>query len=310
MQNRCMRLEDLEAFVTVARYGNLHRAADALGLTQSALSKALARLEAETGMQLVERTPRGVVPTHAGSSLQRRASAVLISVQDMKSELEEQRAAQSGLVRIGTVPYLISSLLSPLLARFFANRPLATFSIESQLSAQLVNLLQDGSLDLILAARPSSPLPDVEYHGLGPLAMQVVARTDHPRRASLRTLADTVGERWALPAPALYLRQWVEEKFAADGLPAPRVAVESTASPVAFTELLRHSDLLGILPPRVLQQAQGEGLQALEGAGMSWSHELAICWRREAYLSPICRDFRDAVVQWCGAGDQAADGSR
>lgn len=299
MQNGPMRLEDLDAFVTVAKHGNLHRAAEALGLTQSALSKALARLEGETGMQLVERTPRGVVLTPVGESLQRRAAAVLVSVRDMRSELEDQRAAQSGLVRVGTVPHLISSLLSPLLARFFANRPLATFSIESRMSAQLVQLLQDGDLDLILAARPAALPPNVECHALGPLTMQIVARTGHPRRERFRMLADLAGERWALPAPSLYLRQWVEEKFAAGGLAAPRVAVESTASPVAFAELLRHSDLLGIMPPRVLRQAEGQGLQALAGDGMTWSHELAICWRREAYLSPICRDFRDALVQWC-----------
>jgi DNA-binding transcriptional LysR family regulator len=295
-----MRLEDLDVFVTVAKHGNLHRAAEALGLTQSALSKALARLEAETGMQLVERTPRGVVLTRVGASLQRRAATVLISVHDMKSELEDQRTAQSGLVRIGALPHLISSLLSPLLARFFTNRPLATFSIESQMSAQLVGLLQDGHLDLILSARPAALSPDLEQHTLGPLTIQIVARAGHPRRASFRTLGDLCEERWALPAPALYLRQWVDEKFVAAGLPPPRVAVESTASPVAFAELLRQSDLLGILPPRVLQQAQGQGLQAIEAPGMSWDHELAICWRREAYLSPICRDFRDAVVQWCG----------
>jgi hypothetical protein len=51
----------------------------------------------------------------------------------------------------------------------------------------------------------------------------------------------------------------------------------------------------------VLQRAEGEGLQAIGGEGMAWSHELAICWRRDAYLSPICRDFREALVEWCAA---------
>lgn len=296
-----MRLEDLDAFVTVAKHGNLHRAADALGLTQSALSKALARLEAETGLQLMERSARGVVLTPVGASLQRRAAAVLVSVRDMKGEMEDQRAARSGLVRLGTVPHLIASLLSPLLARFFANRPLATFSIESRMSAQLLEMLQDGSLDLVVAALPAAAPAGLERHALGPLTMQVVARAGHPRRDRFHTLSDLAGERWALPAPSLYLRQWVEEKFAAAGQPPPRAAVESTASPVAFAELLRHSDLLGIMPPRVLQRAEGEGLQPITGEGMAWSHELAICWRRNAYLSPVCRDFRDALIDWCTA---------
>lgn len=296
-----MRLEDLNVFQSVAQHGGLHRAADALGLTQSALSKTLARLEREVGMQLFERTSRGVLLTKPGQTLLQHAGKVLLAVKDMESELVDQRVAKSGVVRVGALPYFVPSLLSPLLAKFFVNRPLATFSIETHLSARLVALLQGGEVDLILAAKPSTLPDDLAHLPLGPLTLQIVARTHHPRRANFKTLADLANERWAMPAASLYLRQWLEERFTSVGLPAPRLAVESTASPVAFAELLRYSDLLGIMPPRILQQAEGQGLQAIEGPGMSWQHELAIIWRRDGYLSPICRDFRDAAVQWCQA---------
>jgi len=294
-----MRIEDLEAFLEVNGQGSLHRAAAALGLTQSALSKTLARLESEAGVPLFERTPRGLVPTGGGRTLLEHARRITLAMADMRGEMAEQRAARTGAVRIGALPYLVPSLLSPLLAQFFVARPLAVFSIETHLSARLMALMQGGEVDLILAAMPSQVPEGVACLPLGPLTMQIVARQAHPRRARMRALADLCEERWAVPAPSLYLRQWLEARFTAAGLPPPRVAVESTASPVAFGELLRQSDLLGIMPPRILLQADGQGLAAIEGEGMRWQHELAVLWRASGYLSPLCRDFRDAVVQWC-----------
>ncbi|MGN5480823.1 hypothetical protein ACTMU2_41285 [Cupriavidus basilensis] len=79
--------------------------------------------------------------------------------------------------------------------------------------------------------------------------------------------------------------------------------MESTASPVAFGELLppfgpaRHHAAAHSLRK---QKPEGQGLEAIEGAGMAWQHELAIFWRRaDGCPSPICQDFRDAVVKWC-----------
>lgn len=294
-----MRFEDLEAFLVVSEHGNLHRAADTLGMTQSGLSKTLARLEGEAGMPLFERTPRGLVPTSVGKTLLAHARRISLAATDLRNELAEQRLARAGTVRLGAIPYLVPSLLSPLLAQFFVSRPLAVFSIETHLSARLMAMLQNGDADLILAARPASVPEDIGWLPLGPLTMQIVCRSAHPRRDGFRTLADLIEERWAVPASSLYLRQWLEERFTSVGLPPPRVAVESTASPVAFGELLRHSDLLGIMPPRILKQAEGQGLQAIAGPGMSWQHELAVLWRAGGYLSPICQDFRDAMVKWC-----------
>lgn len=292
-----MRLEDLQAFLTLADHGNLHRAADACGVTQSALSKTLARLESEAGLRLVERSGHGVALTPAGRSLQGHAQRVLLAVGDLQGDLAEQRQARAGAVRVGVLPYLMSTLLSPLLARFVAQRPLAQFSIETHLSARLLALLQRAEVDLVLAARPDRVPRDLDWRPLGPLELQVTLRAGHPRRAALRTLADLTTERWALPASSLYLRHWLDERFTEVGLPAPRVAVDSTASPSAFAELLRRSDLLGVMPAQLLEQPEGQGLVALPGDALLWRRELGVFWRAAGYLSPVCADFRDAVAQ-------------
>ncbi len=294
-----MRTEDLKLFLTVTDHRSLHQAAAASGITQSALSKVLARLEEESGMILFERTARGVVLTAAGATLASHARRVTLALDDMERELNDQRLARAGKVRLATLPYLIPTLLSPLLARFFISRPLAAFSIETHLSPRLLGALQGGEVDLVCGATPVDVPAGISWTSLGPVTLKIVTRADHPRRDKLQRLADLATERWALPAASLYLRRALDERFQTLGLPPPRVAVESTTSPTAFAELLRHSDLLGLMPPRFLSQAEGHGLTAIEGPGMAWQHELAVCWRSAGYLSPLAQDFRDAMVEWC-----------
>jgi DNA-binding transcriptional LysR family regulator len=294
-----MRTDDLKLFLTVIDHSSLHQAAATTGVSQSALSKVLARLEEESGMILLERTARGIALTPSGTTLAAHARKVTLALHDMERELNDQRLARAGKVRLATLPYLIPSLLSPLLARFFVSRPLAAFSIETHLSPRLIGALQAGEVDLVCGATPVDVPPGISWLSLGPVTLQIVTRVDHPRRDRLQRLADLGAERWALPAASVYLRQALDERFQALGLPPPHVAVESTTSPTAFAELLRHSDLLGLLPPRFLKQADGHGLAALDGPGMAWQHELAVCWRSAGYLSPLARDFRDAMVEWC-----------
>jgi DNA-binding transcriptional LysR family regulator len=294
-----MKLEDLRLFLIVAEHGNLHRAASTLGLTQSALSKSLARLEAEAGMQLFERMPRGVMLTGVGQKLLAHAQRIVLANDDMENELNDERHARVGRVRVATLPHLVPSVFSPLLERFLASRPLARFSIDSHLSPRLIAALQGGEVDLVCAAMPDGTPADVSFLPLGALTLQIVARTDHPRRGTFRTLADLVDETWVGPAASLYVRSGLEARFTSQGLPAPRIAVESTSSSIVFSELLRNTDMVGLMPQRLLRQAEGQGLQAIEGEGMRWQYELAVFWRAGSYLSPLCRDFRDALVQWC-----------
>ena len=100
-----MRLEDLQAFLKVADCGNLHRAGAVLGLTASALSKTLVRLEVAAGMPLVERTGTGVVLTAAGHSLREHAGRVALAMGDLRHDLGEQRQARAGTVRVGVLPF-------------------------------------------------------------------------------------------------------------------------------------------------------------------------------------------------------------
>lgn len=298
-----MRLEDLQSFVIICECGQLSRAASRLDSTQSALSKAVARLEAEFGMPLLERTARGMVTTTAGTQLLAHARQLSSVCNDLQAGMAQQRAASAGLLRIGVLPALTHGLLSPLIARFLPTRPMARFRFESELSTRLVEQLEDGHIDLAFVALPDNMPKGLAYTPLGQLRISVVARQGHPRLGQFRQLADLANEQWALPSQDMLLRRWLDIRLAAHHLPAPTVIVESTTTPASFATLLCHSDLLGIANAAILEQPAGHGLRSLSGPDFHWQHRLCVMWRQQTALSPLAQELRDMAIAWCQARD-------
>src|SRR6187551_2662099 len=99
-----MELRDLDYFRVVAQHGHIGRAADQLRLTQPALSKSVARLEASVGARLLERTPRGVELTQVGAALITRATHIHSAVDGALREAKDLSSGISGHLRIGTGP--------------------------------------------------------------------------------------------------------------------------------------------------------------------------------------------------------------
>jgi DNA-binding transcriptional LysR family regulator len=114
-------LNDLLAFVTVAREGSFTKAAGTLGVTQSALSQAIRGLEEGLQIRLLTRTTRSVAPTSAGERLMK---AIGYRFEEIEAELEaltELRDKPAGTVRITSGDHIIHSVLLPKLGRCCAS---------------------------------------------------------------------------------------------------------------------------------------------------------------------------------------------
>jgi len=96
-----MNLRRLECFVAVAEAGHFRRAAEAMDLSQPAVSVQVARLEAELGVALLERNRRMVVLTAAGAALLRRARVLLPALREALAEAAAVGEGRVGTVRIG-----------------------------------------------------------------------------------------------------------------------------------------------------------------------------------------------------------------
>src|SRR3970282_1539010 len=99
-----MELRDIEYFAVVAEHRNLGRAAEALGLSPTALSKSLRRLEKALQAKLVTRTPKGVELTTEGDALLARVRGLRLSLHDVAREVSDLAQGRLGRLRIGVGP--------------------------------------------------------------------------------------------------------------------------------------------------------------------------------------------------------------
>jgi LysR family hydrogen peroxide-inducible transcriptional activator len=151
----------LRYFDAVARFGHFRKAANHCAVTQPALSMQIQELERELGIQLVERRPRGATLTEAGREVARRASRILTDVRDLKDCARQCAMPLSTSLKFGIIPTVAPYVLPPLLPSLREQYPQLDLHVRETHTAQLLDELIDGSLDLLMLALPLDH-PDIE----------------------------------------------------------------------------------------------------------------------------------------------------
>lgn len=143
-----MDLGHLRAFVTVAREGNLTRAASRLFLTQPALSLQIKKLQSDLGLTLFERTPRGMRLTDFGRRLLPAAERVLVSANEFGAAAAGLKGAVSGRLRLGTIVDPEFLRLGAFLGLLAETHPGLTFELRHGMSGAMAHEVEMGSLDV------------------------------------------------------------------------------------------------------------------------------------------------------------------
>lgn len=174
-----LRLRHLQCFLAVARLRQLRAAAEALSITQPAVTKTLNELEEIVGVRLLLRERRGVSLTSAGQAFLRHAGD---SVAALGQALDSvRREPDRVLLRIGVLPTVAPALLAPALADWRAAQPGATLQVVEGNNSQLLAQLARHELDLAIA-RLSEPqaMPGITFEYLYAEPLTVVVRPGHP----------------------------------------------------------------------------------------------------------------------------------
>ncbi|QWT22191.1 LysR family transcriptional regulator [Bacillus sp. NP157] len=145
------KLGVMELFIRVADTGSFSRAAAALGVSQSTVSKQVAALEARLGAQLLRRTTRRLSLTEAGQDYYDAAARVIDGIDDAEARIGRGQVAPSGLLRVALSPAFGRFYVMPFLAEFFALYP--DVSIDFDISHRHANLVGDG-VDLAIRIGP------------------------------------------------------------------------------------------------------------------------------------------------------------
>jgi DNA-binding transcriptional LysR family regulator len=226
-----LNVQRLKVLREVAAQGSFSAAADALSYTQSAVSQAVARLEAEIGVTLIERDRRGVRPTAAGAALVEHADGILARLDAAETEVAAIAGVRGGRLRMASFPTAGATLMPVAVATFRASHPEVELSLAEGEPEEIVPRLRAGEFDLVLV---------YEFRGVSEklgAGMRRFELLDDPIRVALplgHELAeqDTVrltelrGESWVQTSAATPYARYVVRSCHAAGF-EPRVSFES-----------------------------------------------------------------------------------
>ncbi|HRO31378.1 LysR family transcriptional regulator [Citricoccus sp.] len=296
-------LRQLELFVAAAEHGSFAAAAQNAYVTPNAVSQAVTELEGALGVVLaVRRRARGLTLTPAGTHLLEGARALLRQATDLRLSVGEGAGAPSGPVAVGCYSTLAPTLVPELWERLAQRYPDVDLTIEEGTTAELVELLHAGRLDLLIAYEVALP-PGLGSRPLFAAHPWVVLSRAHPlagqRAVDLRDLADDPLVMFDLPPSGQNTLELLRRRGV-----RPRVAHRTTDFELvhslvgrgmgygiqfqrAEVEVSREGRPLAVLPITPAPDA--------EPVVVAWSERVPLTARASAVVE-VAREFLSAPV--------------
>lgn len=242
------------------------KAAERLAISQPVISKAIGDLERIVDVRLLDRSPRGVVPTAYGRALLKRAIAAFDDLRQGVRDIEAVADPTAGEIRVGSSEAMSAGFLPAIIERMSKKYPRINFRIEQTgIDDHEFPLLHERKVDVIVGRIPM-PLKDdavvAETLFYDRLQLGVGLKNPWYKRRRV-TLAELVKEPWIRTSPEAWEGSLVGEAIRAQGLELPRLAVGS-ASPRLIDLLLDTGRFLGVMSSSALRYSgKRRGLKAL-----------------------------------------------
>jgi DNA-binding transcriptional LysR family regulator len=298
----------IQAFVAIADEGGFQAAADALNVTQTAITQRLRKLEDFLGVALVERTTRSVSLTTIGRDFVPRARRLLVELSDSLLEIRETGKAERGDVSMACVPTAGVQFLPRIMQAYSARHPHNRIKILDHSSSAVAHAVLHREVEFGIgmagAHSPeltSVPLIEDEY--------VLVCHASHPLAGRRR-----VGWRQLQAHPLIFAGE------ASENRPLLDVALGAAgASLQAFYEVQRSSTAVGLVAERVaaavvprlaLQKGAYSGLKTIELVEPRVSRTLVLMTRRTARLSPAAQALYDLIAAEAARSARSAGSAR
>ena len=289
---RRIKLRDLHLLEAAAHAGSLAKAAKSLGMSQPAVSYAIAEMEKSLGVPLLDRTSQGVTPTAFGRVLLERSTVVFNELRQGLTEIESLADPASGELRLGT-PQPMLAVTTAIIDRLARRYPRMTFHLTVESTHILLRELRERAIELVVS-RMLVPLveDDMSIEILFQDQLAIIAGKDNPllRRRAVR-LDQLMGERWVLPPPDGWLQPLMRKAFAEHGLEVPRATV-NTFSTYAVSMLVAQGPFLTMHPETMLHVThEHPALRALPIELPDTRTPVALISPKGRSLSPIAKLF-------------------
>ncbi len=282
----------LQYFVAVAEQGSVTRAAQNLSISQSSVTEAIKELEADLGVELFDRHPRGLSITHNGHQFLRHATKILSTVSDARTSFAENKRSEGGKLNIGVTSLVAGYVLSDLLARYRRACPDVDVTAIEDNGSYLEHLLVGGELDVAVMvisnlrdrmALQAEILETSPYRLWLPMghplvSADIISLTDVAREPLIMLTVDEIEENTGKLLSALGAR--------------PHVAFR-TRSVEAVRSLVATGAGVALLPDLVYRpwSLEGDRIENRDVSGSLPVVQVGMVWRKGSSLPQSARDF-------------------
>jgi DNA-binding transcriptional LysR family regulator len=249
-----MKIDDISAFVAVVRNQSVSAAAEALGLTQSAITRRVQNLEHALGVELLDRSVKPPKPSAMGRQVFDQCGKVLHEVDRLRSLVQADHAP-TGVFRIGVIQTIGDVVLLDTLQKLNRNFEGLRTEVSSGWGSQLVERVANAEIDAAVALFPATKvLPEgLTGRALGRIELVVVAKKDAMPKRSYK-LRDIFSTGWVLNPDGCGFRAGLARALAEQGL-SFKINLETFGTDLQLG-LAANGVGLGLMPRPILERSR------------------------------------------------------
>ena len=289
-----MDIASLQVFLAVADTGSFSRAAERVFLTQPAISKRIAALEADLGTRLFDRIGRGIHLTEAGQALLIRARTVLRELDDVRRSITNLSGTVAGELSMATSHHIGLHRLPPALKRFHDTYPGVRLDLRFMDSERACSAVAHGELELAVVTLPPQVSSPLRVEKIWDDPLDIVVNPQHPLASHAVVARQLTAYPAILPGPGTYTREIILKAL---GPLRNRIQVGMTTN---YLEVLKMLAAIGLGWSALPRTMIDEGLKVVQIKNMTIQRELGIVTHAAHTLSnagqAMIRIIREAAA--------------
>lgn len=292
-----MNLHSLRLFHEIARKGSVTQAATQLNISQPAVTAQIKKFERDHNIKLIEAAGRGVKLTAFGQKIYQQTARLFA----VETEIEELVAYEQGVnehdLRIGGNYLTMRFILPQVIETFKSEHPKTTVKLTTLNTAETLDELTKGSLDLALLGSGVENQPLINKQQIYEDRLCFVSAPSHPLASQHAELADLSNELFVGRESSSFTQQALLSLFNDKGLALPEFMVTHNNSRDALEAVIEQKGIYYCSYLMVSQELAEGKLVELSVKSVNKPHPIYVCWRQGAPLSLASRQFRDSLFE-------------
>ncbi|WP_091860608.1 MULTISPECIES: LysR substrate-binding domain-containing protein [Bosea] len=282
----------IEAFRTVIVTGGITAAAQALNITQPAVTRLIQDLQYALGLPLFVKRGARLVPTNEALSLYREVERQFVGLERIENAARNLRDGRAGSLRVAALPAFNVGFLPRVVGSYLKQKPDLEIALYGSISSQVVDWVTSGFCELGFAQLPLD-FPGIDIEILPAMAPVAVLPTGHRLAAKAElTPEDFVDEPFISLEQSTQLRYRIDALFSAHRV-ARQTRVETPLSMIACG-LVAAGAGLSVVDPFTAAEYRGRGVE-VRPLRPAVTYDIAIIWGAGRFRSAIALDFAETV---------------